>query len=164
MTTAQIAIIISVISATIAGLSLGWNIYRDVILKAKVIIGISIVDIVEQGNPDVQLSINIAATNHGPGPVKLSMIQVKNSSWWRWLFRQEEYGIVLQDQTNPVSGKLPHKLEVGDSIDILLPYDNDCFLSHGWSHVGLNDYFGRVHWAPSKKVKVSVKQWKKDFN
>lgn len=164
MTTAQIAIVISLISATTAGLSLGWNIYRDVILKAKIIIGISVVNIVEPGNPAAQSSISISATNHGPGSVKLKMIHVKNSSWWRWLLRKEKYGVVLQDQTNPDSWKLPHKLEVGDSIDIFLPYDNECFLSYGWSHVGINDYFGRVHWAPSKEIKTSIKQWKKDFN
>lgn len=128
MTTAELAIIISILSAVIASLSLGWNIYRDVVLKAKIIIGLSVSTIVQRGNPKRLEYVIIKATNHGPGSVNLSMVQMMDSSWWKWLLRKKKYASVIHDYTNPLSGQLPHKLEVGEKIDILFPYNADCML------------------------------------
>jgi len=163
MTTAEIAIIISIFSAIIAAFSLGWNIYRDVVLKARINIGFGVRTLVQQGNPDNPQYVNITATNHGPGVVNLSMIQMKNASIWKWLVRKKEFAVVIHDYTNPLSGQLPHKLEVGEKIDVLLPYDAECLLKNGWSHVGLSDYFGRTHWAKKKDVKIANEKWKSDF-
>jgi hypothetical protein len=163
MTTAEIAIIISIISAAIAGLSLGWNIYREVVLKAKIKISFGIRTIIQYGNPVRPEYVNISATNHGPGSVNLSMVQMKDSSWWRWLFRKEKYAAVIHDFKNPLSGQLPHRLEVGEKIDLLFHYNGDCMLKNGWSHIGISDYFGRTHWAESKQVKEAIDRWNKDF-
>ena len=163
MTTAEIAIIISIISVQVAGLSLGWNIYRDVVLKAKVNISFGISTIVQRGGSDRPMYVNITATNFGPGAVNLSMVEVKNSSWWKWLLRKEEHAVVIHDYENPLSGQLPHKLEVGEKINLLFPYDENCFLKEGWSHIGVNDYFGRTHWASKKDVKAATQKWKKKF-
>jgi hypothetical protein len=133
MTTAEIALIISIFSATIAGLSLGWNIYRDVVLKAKMKIGCGVRTIIQYGNPARTEYVIITATNHGPGSVNLSMVQMKDSSWWRWLFRKEKYAAVIHDFKNPLSGQLPHRLEVGAKIDLLFHYNTDCMLKNGWS-------------------------------
>lgn len=163
MSTAEIAIIVSIISAAIAGLSLGWNIYRDVVLKAKIKIDFGVRVIIQHGNPSKPEFVNITATNHGPGLVNLSMVQMKNSSWWRWLFRKEKYAEVIHDYKNPLSGQLPCNLGVGEKLDLLFHYNADCMLKNGWSHIGLSDSFGRIHWAKSKQVKEATRQWKKDF-
>lgn len=91
------------------------------------------------------------------------MVQMKDSSWWRWLLRKEKYAVVIHDYTNPLSGQLPYKLEVGAKFDLLFPYDAKCMLKNGWSHIGISDYFGRTHWAKSKQVKEAINKWKKDF-
>lgn len=163
MTTAEIAIIISIISAAIAGTSLGWNIYRDEVLKAKIKISFGVRTIIQYGNPARPEYVNITATNYGPGSVNLSMVQMKDSSWWRWLFRKEKYAVVIHDFNNPLSGQLPHRLEVGEKIDLLFHYNADCMLKNGWSHIGISDYFGRTHWAKSKQVKEAIDRWNKDF-
>jgi len=49
MTTAEIALLISGFSAGIALLALGWNIYRDIILRPKVRLQIS--EILTPGDP-----------------------------------------------------------------------------------------------------------------
>ena len=77
MTMSEIAIGISIISVLIAGLSLGWNIYRDVILKANVKISFAIMTLVQVGISARPEYVNITATNFGPGPVNLSMIEIK---------------------------------------------------------------------------------------
>jgi len=160
---AEIAIIVSIISVLIAGLSLGWNIYRDIIIKPKVKIKLSISTILQQGTRSRPEYVSIEATNFGPGVIKLSMIEMKNSDWQRRLLRKEEYAVVIEDYTNPISAKLPNKLDVGDKITLLLPYDQECLLNRGWSHVGIRDYFGCVHWASSKEVKSANQKWQEDF-
>ena len=163
MTTSEIAIGISIISVLFAGLSLGWNIYRDVVLKANIRISFAIMTLVQRGISARPEYINITATNFGPGLVNLSMIEIKNSSWWRWLLRKEEHAVVIHDSENPLSGQLPCKLEVGEKLNLLLPYDEQCFLKEGWSHVGVNDYFGRTHWACKKDVKEAIQKWQNKF-
>lgn len=163
MATAEIAIIISIISVTIAGLSLGWNIYRDVVLKAKIKINVGVRTIIQHGNPARPKYVNITATNHGPGSVTLSMVQMKDSSWWRWLLRKQKYAVIIHDYKNPLSGQLPHRLEVGEKLELLFHYNADCMLKEGWSHIGISDYFGRTHWAESKQVKEASGIWNKEF-
>jgi hypothetical protein len=77
--------------------------------------------------------------------------------------KKEEYAVVIHDCENPLSGQLPHKLEVGEKFSLLFPYDENAFLKEGWSHVGINDYFGRTHWANKKAVKVANQTWRKKF-
>jgi len=49
MDTAQAAILISICSAIVAAFSLGWNVYRDVVLKAKVMVTFAVKNIVRVG-------------------------------------------------------------------------------------------------------------------
>ena len=62
-----------------------------------------------------------------------------------------------------MSSKLPAKIEVGDKIELFLPYVKDCFLKEHFTHVGVADYYGRMHWAPESELKMAYAEWKKDF-
>lgn len=163
MTAGEIAISISICSVFLSAISLGWNIYRDVILKAKVKATIGICQIVQQGLSPSPTVISTRATNHGPGPVQLEIVNIKDTSLLKKIFKKEKFGVVLHDWQNPLSGRLPHKLEVGESISMHFPYDEDCMLKKGWSHIGISDSFDRVHWANSKLVKFANRKWKEDF-
>ena len=163
MTIAEIAIIISLFSITIAAASLGWNIYRDVILKPRVKISVQQITLAQEGNPHRPKYVSIRATNFGPGVTTLGMVEMKNSSWWKKIFRQEAFAEVIYDYKNPLSGKLPHKLEVGEQLNLLFPYDKDCLLREGWSHIGIMDNFSKLHWAPCDEVAKANERWKKDF-
>jgi len=159
----HIAILISIISVLIASISLGWNIYRDVVLKAKVVVTFNVVHIIHETLPNKPQYLSLTATNFGPGPVNMSMICAKEAQLWRRLLRKTRHAVITPDYTNPMSAKLPHKVEVGDKIDLLLPYDKDCFLGSVFTHVGISDYFGRIHWAPWKQLKGAYKKWGEDF-
>ena len=69
-----IAIIISIFSVLVAAVSLGWNIYRDVILKPKVVVTFAIKNIVGEGRAPSPDYVGISAVNHGPGPVIINTI------------------------------------------------------------------------------------------
>jgi len=163
METTYLAIGISVFSVLIASLSLGWNIYRDIILKAKVDVSFAIVHLIHETLPERPQFINFKVTNFGPGPVIISMIHAKYAPLKLRLLRKTEHAVVLSDDTNPHSSKLPAKIEVGDKIDLLLPYGKECMLNREWTHVGVNDYYGRVHWVPKKQLIQARKQWLEDF-
>ena len=79
MTTADVALLISAISAGVALFTLGWIIYRDVIIKPKVKVRLQVSVIVEEGdNPEErETKVSFIATNHGPGPVTLQGIGSK---------------------------------------------------------------------------------------
>jgi len=164
MSDSDIAIVISVFSVLVAAFSLGWNIYRDVILKPRVRVDFGVRTIVQHGNPHKPEYVILTATNHGPGVVILSMVQMKDSSIIKRIFRNVKYAVVMDGYTDPLSAQLPCKLEVGEKIDLLFTYDKECMLKKGWSHIGISDSFGRVHWAKSKQIKEAIDKWRKDFS
>jgi hypothetical protein len=161
MSTAEFALVVSVVSVFIASLSLGWNIYRDIVLKARVDVSFAVVTLIDQSRRDRPQYLNIKATNFGPGSVTLSTIVVKDAPIWRRLLRRPRYAIITPDYTNPLSAKLPAKIEVGDKIELLLPHDKDAFLKEQFTHVGLSDYFGRMHWARTRDFKRARDTWQK---
>lgn len=154
---------ISLLSLVVGGVALGWNIYRDVVLKARVNVRVAVVNIVDRGGHFGDSKISITVTNHGPGPVRIQMIHGKIAPLWRRLLRRSRYFVVMQDTTDPLSGRLPAKLDVGDSIDLFLPYEERAFLSGEVTHIGVTDSFGRVHYAPRTALKAAKEQFSKDF-
>ena len=163
MNTAELALTISIFSVLVAALSLGWNIYRDVILKARVEIGFGVRTLMRPNQEQHPQYVMISATNHGPGVVSLSSIFMKDTSFLKWLLRRKQLAFIMHDYENPLSAQLPKKLDVADKADFLFPYDKDCLLQGQWSHIGLVDSFGRLHWARKKDVKEANEKWKVDF-
>jgi hypothetical protein len=164
MDTSQIAIIISIFSVLVAAFSLGWNIYRDVILKPKVVVTFAIKNIVAVGRAPSPDNIGISAVNHGPGPLILNTIILKQSSFWRRLFRKEKFAVLMHDLKNPYSSKLPRRLEVGESLDLFVPFNENCFLKEPFTHLGLSDSFGRSNWARTGTMKHNRKIWAEKFD
>lgn len=164
MATDQLALIVSIASALIASLALGWNIYRDVVLKPKVVISFSIVVIVHESLPERPQYMNITGSNFGPGALTLSSIVAREATLWRRLLRKVRYAFITPDYTNPMSERLPKKLEPGDKVNLLLPFDRECLLSHNFTHVGLTDYYGRSHWAPRNDMKKAQAEWAKEYS
>jgi hypothetical protein len=163
METGTIAIMISVFSTAVAATSLGWNIYRDIILKARVHVNLAIKNIIQEGAPASPDYIGIHATNHGPGTISLSTISLMQSSIWRRVLRRRKFAFLMHDYENPYSAKLPRKLEVGESMDLFFNYDADCFLREAFTHLGLNDSFGRTHWVPRKSMRRLRQKWLTEF-
>ncbi len=160
------AIGISSVSLLLSCFALGWNVYRDVVLKARVRVRFAIIRIVTYGQRFGQgdQSLQIAVTNHGPGTVRIEMIAGRVAPLWRRLLRRMQHFVILIDHTNPLNPKLPHKLEVGDTLNVFLPYDEKSFLNGAGTHIGVTDSFGRTHFAPRKHVIEARAQFAKDFS
>ncbi|ENE5200873.1 hypothetical protein ACJO1Y_23575 [Vibrio parahaemolyticus] len=150
---------ISFVSLIVAAIALGWNIYRDIVLKAKIVVTCGVRLLVDRGTENHPEYVVISATNHGPGVVNLRMLQLQETSFIKKITRNSKHAVLMHDYENLMSGQLPNKLEVGDTLDLLLPYDENCFLKEPFTHVGISDTYGRINWAKSKQVKIARQQW-----
>jgi hypothetical protein len=157
-----IAVGISVLSLVVASTSLAWNIYRDIVLKPRLKVQLGIYKLASPGR-EPTTHLMVSTTNHGPGKTTISMIQGRRIAGWRWLRSKQQNFVVLQDWTNPLSGKLPARLDVGERVSLLLPYDRKCMLAGGVTDVGVSDFFGRLHWAPRAEVAQALLEFARDF-
>jgi hypothetical protein len=155
-------IIISALALVLSGISLGWNIFRDVVLKPRVKVSVDKAQI-HPGMGKGQTKLTIEAVNFGPGIVNLQMIRLKKHSIVDKLLRRSKFAAVIHDYMNPLSGQLPKALNVGEKIILILPWEKDSLLSDNPTHVGVSDTFGRMNWATRKNVKQARRKWEQDF-
>ncbi len=158
----KFAILISILSIAIATLALGWNIYRDVILKPKLKVRFRISRIIH-GEYKSPSKLSISATNFGPGKIKCNGIDMKYTPIWMKILRKGKYATIIHDYNDPYSTKLPCELDVGDTCRLFLPFDKDCFLAEPCTHIGVCDTFDRIHWAPKKDLKKAKKEYYEKF-
>ena len=157
------AFTISLLALLVSFANLGWNIYRELALRARLKVSFSVRQIYHESFPEPLTKVFLSAINFGPGSIKIGMIVFKQSPLWRKLLRHEKHGVIIWDYTEPLSGKLPAKLEIGDSIDLLFKYDPSFRLQDGITHIGLQDSYGRYHWATTKDVRKFIKAHTKSF-
>ncbi len=91
------------------------------------------------------------------------MLIMKNSSLWKIITRKTKLAVLIHDYTDSMSGQLPCELDIGDGVDFLFKISEDCFLSEGWTHIGVKDSFSRIHWAPKRNVSVAKKSYLEKF-
>jgi hypothetical protein len=87
MSAAVVALTISLASLLIAATSLGWNIYRDIILKPKLRVAVRVAKIIQRtqdGNLD---RVIVTVTNFGPGKTRAEML-ILRPTFWKRLLRQ----------------------------------------------------------------------------
>jgi hypothetical protein len=158
----KLAIIFSSISISISFLVLGWNIYRDVILKPRLKVSLQL-SFIMHDDYESPTKISITATNFGPNKIICAGIVAKIAPFWRRLFRKVKYAIIMHDYTDSYSSKLPRELDVGQECQLFLSFNKECFLSDPFTHVGIRDTFGRVHYAPKKDVAKARKEYLGQF-
>src|SRR6059036_3741600 len=121
-----VALCVSILALIGSSVSLGWNIYRDVVLKPRLKVAFGIKSMVreneehrisEMGRPFLELK----GTNHGPGEVVCSGAIVKSYSFPRSLFAEFPYGFIKNpDFRHPLCSPLPsRRIAVGDNVSII---------------------------------------------
>lgn len=158
--------ILSMIAVTLAAVSLGWNIYKDLIGKySRVRVTGMIANIVtyrQEVDPTrLPDQIVISAVNHGPGDTTLSIVslRIKKTSF----FAKKEHATVLCDHTNPLSARLPCELRVGKQAQFVFPFDSKSFLRMDLSSIGISDLYRKTHRMKTRNVKELRSRWCKEF-
>ena len=154
-----IAIIISLGAFIVASLSLGWNIYRDIMLKPKLKVSYRIMH-GAGGRIHGKDMIIVNATNFGPTKTKLELIVFDQASLWKRIRRKKDHGFVMHDYLNPDSWKLPCWLEVGETASYLFPVCEETNWATRFNRMGISDAFGKTHWSSRNEGK----EVKRKFN
>ena len=151
MDKATLALIISSISAVIAGLSLGWNIYRDIVLKPRLKVGFGVRQLFTPGTRHCSKFISLSATNFGTRSGRIEKIRIRKGT--------ELLVLTIREF------ELPKKFESGERVEFELPYERHIggLLFGDCSRVGLEDSFGRIHWAKRRDFKKARKTWRRDL-
>jgi hypothetical protein len=107
--------------------------------------------------------LELEATKHGPGEIVCKGAIAKTGSFLRLLFTEFPYGFIVPDHGHPLCSRLPRRIDVGDKVSIIFPYNQGCFLANLPKRIGISDSFGRTHWAPRRELKHAHRQYLKDF-
>ncbi len=154
-----IALCISLLSLFVSGANLGWNIYRELSLRARLRIKFQLSSIHHPTFPEPHGRFTFSVTNFGPGKIKITMLHLRDVRLWRRLLRRCRYAALMHDYEHPLGGKLPQDLEVGQGADITFPRDVE-FMRNGFTHIGIADSFGRLHWCKLSDMKQALKDLK----
>lgn len=155
-----VALAMSLTALFISGANLGWNIYKEIGLKARLRLKFNLSGIHHETFPEPLTRFVFSVTNMGPGKIKINMIHLKDARWWRRLLRSEKCAIVIHDYEHQLGGKLPSDLEMGDRMDLTFPEDIS-FMEKSFTHIGIADSFGRIHWASSRHMTKARKALEK---
>lgn len=163
---------LGIFSLLIASISLGWNIYRDVILKPRLKVKFGLYHFVQTGLVHTkeieQKYLKIGCINFGPGEIIINSIEFESKPLFVISKKEYRQGFIIPDDTNPLSTKLPVKLKVGEGANLILPYKKANLLNDKITRIGVADSFGRVHFCSKQDVKNAknfyIKEFGKDKN
>lgn len=167
MTTADWALVISLLSGVVALASFVWNVWSKFIFpKPRVETHALITNAFDSDGTIGPEAFTIRATNHGPSAVILHAAialgpkkpgQRKNANVG-FLYPYRNFPFDLTGG-GPFVGGLPKKLEVGEMFTANFPVCRDWFEVDKLERFGFNDTFDRKHWCPKRdaaKVREDV--------
>lgn len=146
--------------AIIALFGLAWKIYKDLVLKPRIKVRFRVMTLVSPMSQETPTKLFISAINFGPGKIRL------NGPFWlkkKKFLRKTKHAVLIHNYIDPLSARFPCELEVGEEKEFFLQFDKNCFLKEQYTHIGVKDSFGRIHWAPKKHFKEVKKTYKKWF-
>lgn len=170
MKTADYALIVSIFSAVLALVSLGWNIWSKFIYPTgRLRIAWQAITLVDQAAPHDRpryLAMNI--TNHGPSETTIHSANGKFARPWP---KRGQFGLInpIHDlrmpelAMGPFAGGLPKKLAVGETFSLYFPFAADSFARDPIIRLGVSDVFGKFHGAPRRHIKAVAAELGKAF-
>lgn len=170
MNTADYALIVSISSACLSLLSLGWNIWSKFIYptgRLRIVWqAITIIDQAEASDCPRYLAMNI--TNHGPSETTVQSVHGKFARPWP---KRGQSALInpIHDlrmpelAMGPFAGGLPKKLAVGETFSLYFPFSANSFARDPIIRLGVSDVFGKFHGAPRKNIKAVATELDKAF-
>jgi len=159
MTTADWALVISILSAIVSLTSFVWNVWSKFIYpKPAVRVSLAMVQVVEPGSDYIPSVLRLGATNMGPGEVSLSnaLTQFRGHS-----YQSEGFGLLSTLDNYPLHQDIergyfgagfPAKVAVGEQFSAYLYPAHERLAKGDYQRIGFTDSFGRNHWAPRQDI------------
>ena len=156
----NLSLAISAFAFLVSGFSLGWNIYRDVILRARVRVSFELSQFLYASGPKDKHRLWLSAMNIGPGEVIIEMAVVRTqSALLAWFKKEESAKLMIHEHECEIDSKLPAKMPVAKKIFLSFPVGEKCILDQNPLRIGVRDSFGRNHWASVKDLKKAHRKY-----
>ncbi|HEU0050308.1 MAG TPA: hypothetical protein VFQ43_22160 [Nitrososphaera sp.] len=84
--------------------------------------------------------------------MKLDSLFLRKFSIGKKITRRIEHAYLMHDFKHPFGGHLPAELETGQRIDLSFAPDQCKFLDDNFTHIGISDSFGRLHWCKKRDM------------
>jgi hypothetical protein len=154
VTTADWALVISIVSALVSAAGFVWNVWSKFIYpKPRVRVSFNMMQIVAKDPLHGLDVLTLNATNMGPGEVTLYAAMLYKRPW----FSRKVSLALLQPLHNfpaqreytlgPFGGGLPKKLAVAEEFTVYLTADHEAIAEEKFDKIGFSDTFGRYHFA-----------------
>jgi hypothetical protein len=138
---------ISIAALLVGMISLGWQIYKELGLRARLVVSVS-VEICANSNTSVATERVVArVANHGPGEVTITKLVISD----RRRGAKDLHYICVHPKSAH-SGPLPCHLKTGEQYATSFPINREGWLSAKPKRFGALDAFDRVHWASSNDI------------
>jgi hypothetical protein len=92
----------------------------------------------------------------GPGEAIVNMAMVKSRVS---RFGKTSLAVVIHNFNDPFCARLPVKIDVGHTVNITFPVNQNCLLDTKPVRIGVRDSFGRIHWAPKRDLILAHRDW-----
>jgi hypothetical protein len=156
----NLTICISVLALALSFFSLGWNIYRDIILKPRLRVRFSVSQFLFPDRSVTPHFLKLSVVNLGPGHARVVAARARTRPFFLDWFNKELLSTAIHNYKDPFCAKLPAKIAVAETIDITFPIAENCLLdTPHLRRIGVEDSFGRVHWAPRKDLERSKREY-----
>ena len=159
MTTADWALVISIISALISAAGFVWNVWSKFIYpKAKLHVSFGMAQIIEMGSDWTPSVLRLSATNMGPGEVTLNnaLVDFKRrfyeSDGVGLLATLIDFPLLMDHSKGHLGAGFPKKLAVGEQYSAYLVPAHHALAKGNYQRIGFTDSFGRAHWAPRRDI------------
>jgi hypothetical protein len=135
----NLTISVSMLAFAVSLFSLGWNVHRDVIFKPRLRIRFSIAHL---ASGDELVIFHLTVVNLGPGTAVVEAMAVKT-----------QLATLIWSDGSHVVG-VPKELKAGQRT-VLVVHPRESLLEQQTKalRIGVQDAFGRIHWAPRKVLK-----------
>lgn len=173
MTTADYALIISLLSATVALASFVWNVWQKFIYpkpRLKLRFYIAVIIPGDGTAPPWTTYLSLCATNHGPGEIAINTVGITVLGRWPW--NKPQFGIVNPIAhiltptlpSGPLGGGLPKTLKVGETHSLYFPHEAQSFGRDRLGRLGVFDTFDRFHPASRRQIRAVKRGLDKAFD
>lgn len=169
MTTADLALVVSLFSFFVSLAGFVWNVRSKIIYpRAKVRAYIAVMLIFDGDGSPARKTIQLSATNYGPTDSTLHSHQAKRRQGFLWFRRDRELALInpiahpdSATTTGWVAPGFPKKLAVGEGVNVYFSPDAPTrWVEEGdLYYFGFSDTFGRHQWcsrANARKFRAGV--------
>jgi hypothetical protein len=158
MSTENISLAISLAALFLSLMNVGWSVYKELGLRARLLVEAELKTF-HTGDKPPEAWFVITVHNAGPGRSGVKEVKCVGRSarvWPRRDIRSLGFPLCLHEDAS----KLPTKLDVGETSTYFIPVDSIEFLATQGTHIGVQDTFGRSHWAPEHSLAEALKWYR----